>query len=68
MFTMQRIHSQVGNERKETLALQSVWLTLLLYRTINEIEQTKLYFSLVIFLFAYVIISSLPSPLPHNQA
>ena len=41
MFAMQQIHSQEENERTETLALQSVWLTLLSYSTINEIEQTK---------------------------
>ena len=63
---MQQIHSQGENEGKETLALQGVWWTLLMYSTISEIEQTNSDFSLVIFLFAYVIIS--PPPPPHNQA
>ena len=48
MFEMQRIHSQRENERIETLALQSVWLTLLLNNAINEIEQAKWDFSFVI--------------------
>ena len=48
MFAMQRIHSQRENERIETLALQSVWLTLLLNNAINEIEQAKWDFSFVI--------------------
>ena len=64
MFAMQRIDSQGENEKKETLALQSALLTLLLYGNINEIEQTKWDFSLVIFLFAYVIKSSPSSPFP----
>ena len=41
MFAMQRFDSQGENEKKETLALQSALLTLLLYGNINEIEQTK---------------------------
>ena len=41
MFAMQRIPAQGENERKETLALQSVRLTLLFYGTMNKTEQTK---------------------------
>ena len=65
MFAMQPIHLQRENERKETLALQSVWLTLLLYSTItHEIEQPKWDFSLVIFFIFLCHHITFPLPLP----
>ena len=60
---MQQIHWQGEKERKGTLVVQSVWLTLLLYNTINKIEQSKI-FSSWFFLFAYVITSPTPTPPP----
>ena len=72
MYAMQQIHWQGENERKEAHALQSAWLTLLLYSSMNEIEQVEWNFSLwfyFIFFVFYVIILPPPlSPFPHNQA
>ena len=45
-----------------------VWLTLLLYSTINEIEQTKWYLSFVIFFISLCHHITYPLPVPHNQA
>ena len=63
MFAMQRIHSQGGNERIETLALESVWLTLLLNNAINEIEQAKWDFSFVIIFITLCHHITFPLPL-----
>ena len=71
MYAIQQLHWQGENERKETHALQSVWLTLLWYSSMNETEQANWNFScdFILFFFCffvssyYLLLLSPPFPL-----